>query len=131
MESSRQAAREAIQETIAKLKAVVPNSKLDAPLSLDAVTPYEQTFQSTFGREVRTVVPTKSSNVIKYECVLCSCGLLVCMLFTIGQWYIIFLTPAVFAILICVMLAGPRNHRRTRPSRYIHSIQHVIDFTRA
>ncbi|ETW87533.1 hypothetical protein HETIRDRAFT_121883 [Heterobasidion irregulare TC 32-1] len=52
MESSRQAAREAIQETIAKLKAVVPNSKLDAPLSLDAVTPYEQTFQSTFGREL-------------------------------------------------------------------------------
>ncbi|KAI0048014.1 hypothetical protein FA95DRAFT_1558551 [Auriscalpium vulgare] len=52
MESSRQAAREAILETIARLLEVVPKSRLDAPLTLNAVTPYEQTFQTTFGREL-------------------------------------------------------------------------------
>ncbi|THH19736.1 hypothetical protein EW146_g1506 [Bondarzewia mesenterica] len=52
MESSRQAARGAILETIAKLNAIVPQSRLDTPLILNAVTPYDQTFQSTFGREL-------------------------------------------------------------------------------
>ncbi|KAI0067830.1 hypothetical protein BV25DRAFT_1819276 [Artomyces pyxidatus] len=52
MESSRQAAREAIKETMSKLGETVPRSRLDAPLTLNAVTPYEQTLQSTFGREL-------------------------------------------------------------------------------
>lgn len=52
MESNRQAAKEAIQETMDRLKEVVPRSRLDEPLTLNAITPYEQTFQSTFGREV-------------------------------------------------------------------------------
>lgn len=52
MESNRQAANEAIQETMDRLKEVVPKSRLDEPLTLNAITPYEQTFQSTFGREV-------------------------------------------------------------------------------
>lgn len=52
MESNRQAAKEAIQETMDRLKEVVPKSRLDEPLTLNAITPYEQTFQSTFGREV-------------------------------------------------------------------------------
>lgn len=52
METSRQAAREAILETMQRLKEVVPKCRLDEPLTLNAVTPYEQTFQSTFGREV-------------------------------------------------------------------------------
>ncbi|TFY82070.1 hypothetical protein EWM64_g1942 [Hericium alpestre] len=52
MESCRQAAREAITATIAKLEKTVPSSRLDAPLTLNAVTPYDQTFQSTFGREL-------------------------------------------------------------------------------
>ncbi|KAN0138460.1 hypothetical protein V8E53_003448 [Lactarius tabidus] len=52
METSREAARTAIENTIAQLKNVVPGVSLDAPLTLHAVTPYSQTMQSTFGREV-------------------------------------------------------------------------------
>ena len=52
MENSREAARTAIENTIAQLKKVVPGVPLDAPLTLHAVTPYSQTMQSTFGREV-------------------------------------------------------------------------------
>lgn len=61
METNRQAAKEAIQETIDRLKEVVPRCRLDEPLTLNAITPYEQTFQSTFGREVSSLyvsVPT-------------------------------------------------------------------------
>ncbi|KAI0271564.1 hypothetical protein BC834DRAFT_860190 [Gloeopeniophorella convolvens] len=52
METSREAARAAIESTIAQLKEVVPKTSLDAPLTLHAVTPYSQTMQSTFGREL-------------------------------------------------------------------------------
>ncbi|KAH9075780.1 hypothetical protein EDB83DRAFT_2515470 [Lactarius deliciosus] len=52
METSREAARAAIEDTIAQLKQVVPGVSLDAPLTLHAVTPYSQTMQSTFGREL-------------------------------------------------------------------------------
>ncbi|KAF7789232.1 hypothetical protein EIP86_000173 [Pleurotus ostreatoroseus] len=51
MESSRQAAHEAMKDAIAQLERVVPTAKLDEPLTLNAVTPYPQTLQSTFGRE--------------------------------------------------------------------------------
>ena len=52
METSREAARIAIENTITQLKEVVPNIPLDAPITLHAVTPYSQTMQTTFGREV-------------------------------------------------------------------------------
>jgi len=52
METSREAARTAIEDAIARLKEVVPGVSLDAPLTLHAVTPYSQTMQSTFGREL-------------------------------------------------------------------------------
>lgn len=52
METSREAARTAIENTMAQLKKVVPDVPLNAPLTLHAVTPYSQTMQSTFGREV-------------------------------------------------------------------------------
>lgn len=52
METSREAARTAIENTIAQLKKIVPGVSLDAPLTLHAVTPYSQTMQSTFGREL-------------------------------------------------------------------------------
>ena len=52
MESNRQAAHEALKDAIAQLERVVPTAKLDEPLTLNAVTPYPQTLQSTFGREV-------------------------------------------------------------------------------
>ncbi|PSR73159.1 hypothetical protein PHLCEN_2v10971 [Hermanssonia centrifuga] len=52
MESSRQAAHESLKDAISKMGTVVPNARLDEPLTLNAVTPYPQTLQSTFGREV-------------------------------------------------------------------------------
>ena len=52
MESSRQAAHDALKAAIAQLEAVVPRAKLDEPLTLNAVTPYPQSVQSSFGREV-------------------------------------------------------------------------------
>jgi len=52
MEASREAARIAIESTIAQLKEVVPAVSLDAPITLHAVTPYSQTMQTTFGREL-------------------------------------------------------------------------------
>lgn len=52
MEGSREAARVAIESAIAQLKEVVPGIPLDAPITLNAITPYSQTMQTTFGREV-------------------------------------------------------------------------------
>lgn len=52
METSREAARIAIENTIAQLKEIVPGVPLDAPVTLHAITPYSQTMQTTFGREV-------------------------------------------------------------------------------
>jgi len=52
MESSREAARIAIESAIAQLKEVVPGVPLDAPMTLNAITPYSQTMQTTFGREL-------------------------------------------------------------------------------
>ena len=53
METSRRAAHEALKECIGRLEQVVPSLKMDEPVTLDAVTPYPQRMQSTFGREVR------------------------------------------------------------------------------
>jgi hypothetical protein len=52
METSREAARIAIEHAITQLKEIVPNVPLDAPMTLHAITPYSQTLQTTFGREV-------------------------------------------------------------------------------
>lgn len=53
MESSLQAAREDLNAVIELLKEVVPKASLNDPITLDAVTPYTQTLQTSFGREVR------------------------------------------------------------------------------
>ncbi|KII93637.1 hypothetical protein PLICRDRAFT_399866 [Plicaturopsis crispa FD-325 SS-3] len=52
METSLSAARQALKETIAQLEEVVPRSKLDEPVTLNAVTPYMQTMETSFGREL-------------------------------------------------------------------------------
>ncbi|KAI0005448.1 hypothetical protein BJV74DRAFT_804427 [Russula compacta] len=52
VETSREAARIAIENTIVQLKEVVPGVSLDAPITLHAITPYAQTMQTTFGREL-------------------------------------------------------------------------------
>lgn len=53
MESSREAACAALESTASRLEAIVPRVRLDAPLTLNAVTPHPQTLGTTFGREVR------------------------------------------------------------------------------
>ena len=83
MESSRQSAQEAIKETIIRLNEVVPEAKLNEPLTLIAVTPYEQTLVSTFGREVR-----RAGCIIQRDRLILSLsyGLPRCTRSTIGQW---------------------------------------------
>lgn len=52
MESSLLAANEALKQCISELKDVVPKASMDAPVTLEAITPYPQTVQTSFGREV-------------------------------------------------------------------------------
>ncbi|KZT06359.1 uncharacterized protein LAESUDRAFT_726188 [Laetiporus sulphureus 93-53] len=52
MESSREAALEALITTIGRLERVVPTSRMDEQITLHAVTPYPQIMQTTFGREL-------------------------------------------------------------------------------
>ncbi|GLB36415.1 hypothetical protein LshimejAT787_0307030 [Lyophyllum shimeji] len=52
MEGSRAAARAALVEAIEQLEECVPRTRMDAPLTLHAVTPDLQEFQTTFGREL-------------------------------------------------------------------------------
>lgn len=52
MESSRSAARDALVEAIQHLETVVPNAQMNMPITLHAVTPHLQQFETTFGREL-------------------------------------------------------------------------------
>ena len=52
MEQDRGVAREALLETIKHLEEVVPGADPRARLTLQAVTPYLQEFDTSFGREV-------------------------------------------------------------------------------
>lgn len=52
MESSLDGACQALRETIAQLKDVVPNARLGMSISLNAITPFPQAVETTFGREV-------------------------------------------------------------------------------
>lgn len=57
METNRVAARQAMLSSISRLEHIVPDAEMNAPMTLNAVTPYMQTLQSTFGREVRSFAP--------------------------------------------------------------------------
>jgi hypothetical protein len=52
METSRKAAIDSLNESIDQLKELVPRLTMDQPIMLSAVTPHDQVFQTTFGREV-------------------------------------------------------------------------------
>lgn len=55
MESSRAAAKQALKDTLRRLEKLGPNQALvDEKLTLNAVTPHPQVFETTFGREVST-----------------------------------------------------------------------------
>ena len=86
MESSRQAAHDALKDAIAQLETIVPHSHFDAPLTLNAVTPYPQTMQSTFGREVSAKKSRSGTRTDTY--LQCSYGLGRCTLSTTGLWQV-------------------------------------------
>jgi len=53
MESSRVTAKQALKDTLRRLEKLVPNQTLvDENLTLNAVTPHPQVFETTFGREL-------------------------------------------------------------------------------
>lgn len=52
METSLQAARNALLQTITQLETVVPNARLDESMTLNAITPFPQVLQTSFGREL-------------------------------------------------------------------------------
>jgi len=52
MEGERSAARNALLGTIKRLEQVVPRADPSARLTLQAVTPYLQEFDTSFGREL-------------------------------------------------------------------------------
>ncbi|KAJ8596483.1 hypothetical protein M405DRAFT_781515 [Rhizopogon salebrosus TDB-379] len=52
METNLSEAREAFRQAILRIEEVVPTASLDLPLTLNAVTPFMQTFETTFGREL-------------------------------------------------------------------------------
>lgn len=52
MEQDRVAARTALMETTKRLEEVVPGANPSTRLTLQAVTPYLQEFDTSFGREV-------------------------------------------------------------------------------
>ncbi|EIN13612.1 hypothetical protein PUNSTDRAFT_48554 [Punctularia strigosozonata HHB-11173 SS5] len=52
MESNLLAASEALKQCISQLEDVVPKAAMDAPITLQAITPYPQTVQTSFGREL-------------------------------------------------------------------------------
>jgi hypothetical protein len=52
MEKGLTHAAEALRATLSKLEAVVLHTSINDPLILNALTPFQQTVESTFGREV-------------------------------------------------------------------------------
>ncbi|KAF8213413.1 hypothetical protein K438DRAFT_1564761 [Mycena galopus ATCC 62051] len=52
MEQDREAARAALLETIKHLEEVIPTADPSAPILLQAVTPFLQEFNTSFGREL-------------------------------------------------------------------------------
>ncbi|KAM6497947.1 hypothetical protein JOM56_005895 [Amanita muscaria] len=52
METNRNAAKESILDTIKQLEELMPSANSNDPMTLQAVTPFLQEFQTTFGREL-------------------------------------------------------------------------------
>ncbi|KAF5368505.1 hypothetical protein D9758_002312 [Tetrapyrgos nigripes] len=52
METNIAAARDGLLQTIRKLREQVPKAEWNAPITVHAVTPFIQSFETTFGREL-------------------------------------------------------------------------------
>lgn len=63
METSRSAAREALSEAIRQLEEVVPRANSNESMTLNAVTPHLQSFETTFGREVNVFTQQSSTSI--------------------------------------------------------------------
>lgn len=84
METSKTAAIDALNDCINLLKEVVPRVSMNREVTLSAVTPHLQTFQTTFGREVRVFTSHYHHSI---TCLPCSSfGLLHYTPYIIGQW---------------------------------------------
>lgn len=111
MESSRTAARDALNECITNLQEAVPKARIAEPITLHAVTPYPQVMETTFGREVRTLPSLHGLHMTLDR----SYGLLPYTLSTTGVWLVTKLCLASRIPLICYLL-GPRDCRRASES---------------
>lgn len=103
MESSREAARDALNATIERLRDVVPNARMADPIALHAVTPYPQVVQTTFGREVLLLHDVGFCPLIFPS----SYGLQGCMRSTIGLWSVRCLSMSYIVAHECRAYAGP------------------------
>jgi hypothetical protein len=86
VESSLSAALEALLETIARLEKVVPGANLNALVTLHAVTPHAQVFETSFGREVSEENPTCDSQLIHLTVMVCKSAL--CSSLVDGAYFI-------------------------------------------
>lgn len=84
MESSRAAARQALLDAIKQLEVVVPTAQMNTPITLHAVTPHLQEFETTFGREVSLGAHLEYQGRGTNSSV--SSGLQAFIAYTIGQW---------------------------------------------
>lgn len=84
METSRTVARQALLDTVKQLEEIVPMVEVDEPLVLNAVTPYMQSFKTTFGREV-----CREKHPLRMTLTVFSSGLLHSIVCIIGPWYVV------------------------------------------
>ena len=70
METSREAAIDALNSCIEQLREVVPRMSMDQPVTLSAITPHVQVFHTSFGREVRKIIPVKANDLLTLNTVV-------------------------------------------------------------
>jgi hypothetical protein len=123
METSREAARIAIESTIAQLKEIVPDVPFDAPVTLHAITPYSQTMQTTFGREVvdRSFGFHDRLTLFPFPVVVCRFTCCSSLVHGMNVLHFCCLIPAP---LTSPRPADPRTRRRTGLSHFVPSLCH-------
>jgi len=64
METSKSAARQTLLDGIARLQDVVPKVNMDESMTLNAITPFLHSYQTTFGREVCSIILPDNQKLI-------------------------------------------------------------------
>jgi hypothetical protein len=88
MESSRTVAREALLEAIKQLETVVPTVRMTTPITLQAITPFLQEFETTFGREVCRALCLGSQEYLRFGIALV-CGPSLCAPLVNGRFSVL------------------------------------------